>query len=198
MRWRQVMVLYAVAAALAGDYLLQSPREKTAERPTVRARTRVLGLDLASVGEITIDHGGRRFVARRAGDGWEVDEPAGANVPSGLVQAFVVAVVDAEAIERQEAMADLTQFGLDEGATRIEVRPSGGPPETLWLGTTNPSGTAVYARRLGTPGVLLVGRTLRYYEELIVQALPQPVVPTDPRQGPVARSWPLTPSGHAG
>ena len=197
MRWRQVMGLYVVAAALAGDYLTQAPAEKTGERPAVRSRMRVLGLDVASLSEITIDHGGRRIVARRDGEGWQVDEPAGANVPSGLVQAFAIAVVDAEAIEQQDEVTNLAPFGLDDGATRIELRPSGGPPETLWLGAANPSGTAVYARHLGTPGVLLVGRTLRYYEELIVQALPQPVVPSDTHEGPVGAVHPLTPPGSA-
>jgi hypothetical protein len=87
---------------------------------------------------------------------------------------------------------ELGAFGLDADATRVELVPSGGAPETLWLGAANPSGTAVYARRLGVDGVILVGRTLRYYEELIRQALPRPSVPADTAPGPVGRCAPLT------
>jgi hypothetical protein len=146
--------------------------------------------------EIAIEHGGRRVVARREGAGWAIEEPHAASVPSDLVQAFAVATLQAEAIEQvEEDGKDLKSFGLDDGATRVELRPSGGPPETLWLGAPNPSGTAVYARRLGTPGVVLVGRTLRYYEELILQALPHPTVPADTSAGPVGCARPLTSRG---
>jgi hypothetical protein len=158
----------------------------------VPERRRVLALDRERVNEITIEHGGRRVVARRDDDGWTVAEPAGAAVPSGLLDALATALVQAEEIERLEGDADLAAFGLDDRATRVEIRPAGGPPETLWLGGTNPTGTAVYARRLGTPGVLLVGRTLRYYEELVLQALPPPTVPADTGGGPVGRHRALT------
>jgi hypothetical protein len=192
MGWRQVLVLYGIAAVLAADYLrVFAPPEP--ESPAA-VRSRVLAIDLGQLSEIAIDHGGRRVVARRDGSGWAIEEPAGAFVPSDLVQAFAVAVVDAEKIETLDEK-DLTQFGLDDRATRVELRPSGGPPETLWIGGPNPSGTAVYARRLGTPGVVLVGRTLRYYEELILQALPRPAVPVDTPSGPVGFGEPLTSRG---
>jgi hypothetical protein len=155
-------------------------------------RARVFTIDVAHLSEIAIDHGGRRVVARRDGDGWAIEEPPAATVPSDLVQAFAVAVLGAEEIERVDGEQELAAFGLDDRATRVELRPAGGPPDTLWLGAPNPSGTAVYARRLGTSGVLLVGRTLRYYEELIVQSLPHPSVPADTPEGPVGSVEALT------
>lgn len=190
MRWRQVGVLYAVAGVLAVLYAREVRRPPT---PEARARPRVLALDAGTLSEIAIQHGARRVVARRAGDGWRVEEPAAADVPSDLVQAFATAVLQAEEIERVGGEQDLAAFGLDDDrATRVELRPAGGPPETLWLGGANPSGTAVYARRLGRPEVILVGRTLRYYEELILQALPRPVVPADTAHEPIGRVGPLT------
>lgn len=197
MRWRQVVLFYGLALLLAVDYLTGVRPPPLGEQNVAAPRPRVLGLELGTLSEVTIDHAGRRFVAQRAGDGWQVSEPAGAQVPSDLVSAFATAVIEAEEIERQEAPVDLAPFGLDEGATRIELRPAGGPPETLWLGVTNPAGTAVYARRLGTTGVLLVGRVLRYYEELIHQALPKPAVPANTPTGPVGALWPLTLRGRA-
>jgi hypothetical protein len=191
MRWRQVLLFYVVAALLAADYVRgrATPPPPASNRPV---RPRVLALDPATTSEVAIVHAGRRVVARRDGDGWRVEEPAGANVPGDLVKAFVSAVLDAEEIERVGSADDLASFGLDDGATRVEIRPSGGPPETLWLGGTNPSGTAVYARRMGAHDVILVGRTLRYYEELILQALPSPEVPAETRKRTLGRLQPLT------
>jgi hypothetical protein len=140
---------------------------------------------------VAIEHGGRRVVARRTGDRWRVEEPAGPGA-SDLVRAFVAAVAEAEEIERVGSDQDVAAFGLDDGATRVEIRPAGGPPETIWLGGANPSGTAIYARRLGGHDVILVGRTLRLYEELILQALPRPKVPADTEVGPVGARQPLT------
>jgi len=185
MRWRQVALLYAVAALLAFEYARGVP-PPTGPQPEATGRPRVLSLDRTTLSEIAIEHAGRRVIARRHGDGWEVQEPPSADVPSDLVQAFVTAVLEAEEIERVGGDHDLAAFGLDDDrATRIELRPSGGPPETLWIGDANPSGTAVYARRLGGRDVFLVGRTLRYYEELILQALPRPAVPADTGGSPV-------------
>jgi hypothetical protein len=192
MRWRQVLLFYAVAALLAADYL-RGRTEPSGPPATNRpVRPRVLALDPATMSEVAIVHAGRRVVARRDGESWTIEEPAGSSVPSDLVQAFVTTLVEAEEIERVGSADDLATFGLDDGATRVELRRSGGPPETLWLGGTNPSGTAVYARRMGAPDVILVGRTLRYYEELILQALPAPAVPADTRRRTLGRLRPLT------
>jgi hypothetical protein len=171
MRWRQVAVLYAVVAVLAVDYFRAHAPASDPAAP--QGRRRVFAIDVDHLSEIAIEHAGRRVVARRDGEGWSIEEPPAASVPSDLVQAFAVAVLGAEEIERVDGEQELAAFGLDDRATRVELRPAGGPPETLWLGSPNPSGTAVYARRLGTTGVLLVGRTLLYYEELIVQSLPE-------------------------
>ena len=195
MRWRQVILLYAIAGLLAVDYLHGgTAAEKTAGDPKA-GRPRVIRLDRSTISEIAIQNGDRRVVARRDGDGWRVEEPAGVDIPPDLVRAFVAAVVDAEEIERIGRDQARAAFGLDDGATRVEIRPSGGPPETLWLGNANPSGTAIYARRLGDDDVILVGRTVRLYEDLIFQALPRPEVPADTPNGPVGAREPLTSPG---
>ena len=53
----------------------------------------------------------------------------------------------------------------------------GTEPIGITIGGTNPTGTAVYARRRGTPDVVLIGRNVRDYEDLIFQALSADRVP---------------------
>ena len=195
MRWRQVILLYAIAGLLALDYLHGGTAGEEPPGDPKAGRPRVVRLDRATISEVAVQHGDRRVVARRDGDGWRVEEPAGADIPSDLLRAFVAAVLDADEIERIGGDQARAAFGLDDGATRVEIRPSGGPPETLWLGNVNPSGTAIYARRLGDADVILVGRAVRLYEELIFQALPRPEVPADTPDGPVGAREPLTSPG---
>jgi hypothetical protein len=197
MRWRQVILLYVIAGLLALDYFHGNTAGEEPSGDPKAGRPRVVRLDRATISEVAIQHGDRRVVARRDGDGWRVEEPAGVDIPSDLVGAFVAAVLEANEIERIGKDQAQAVFGLDDGATRVEIRPSGGPPETLWLGNANPSGTAVYARRLGDDDVILVGRAVRLYEELIFQALPRPEVPADTPDGPVGAREPLTSPGRA-
>ena len=192
MRWSQVIGWWLLAIALAVAFVRLTPEAPGGDPDPRSVRGRVLGLDLTTLAEVTIEHEGRRVVARREGEGWAVEEPADAAVPSDLVAALATALVEAEVIDHAEAAGGLAPFGLDQGATRIELRPAGGPPETLWLGGSNPPGTAIYARRLGSEGVLLVGRTLRYYTELIFDALPKVRVPPDTAGMRVGGRRPLT------
>jgi uncharacterized protein DUF4340 len=177
-RWRQVVVLWVVAVALGAEYLLVERPRAAAPTAAATARTRVFGSAAQGVAEVHIRRGGRDVVLRRSGGEWAVASPTDASVPGDLVKAFVVALLEAEEIEHvPPGGQDAAAFGLDERASRIEVVNDGAPPVVLLLGGTNPTGTAVYARRDGTPDVILVGRTIQYYEDLILQALPAPSVP---------------------
>jgi hypothetical protein len=191
-RWRQVIGWWAVAIGLAVLYPFVGVRGVGKPADPRSARERMLRLEQATLAELTIEQSGRRIVARREGEGWVVDEPTQAAVPSDLVGAFVAAVLEAEVIDRIEDAGDLEAFGLGAGATRVELRPSGGAPETVWLGGGNPADTAVYARHLGRGGVLLVGRTLRYYAELLLEALPKARVPSNTAPRKVGMPRPLT------
>ena len=78
-------------------------------------------------------------------------------------------------------------FGLDDGAmpARIELLRGDGASIVVTIGGTNPTGTAVYARRDNAPEVILIGRNVRYYEDLIFQALPAGQVPASDGNLPV-------------
>jgi len=183
-RWRQVILLYVVAAGLGGWYWFVERQVKPA--PPSESRARFLQIDGERLREIRLRRPGQAMVGRRDGVGWVVVEPVGGVVPSDLIAAFANALVAAEEIARVADRADdANQYGLDERASRVEMVSESGDPIVVVLGGTNPTGTAVYARRGGAPEVVLVGRNIRYYEDLIFQALSAGKAPTTEHGAPV-------------
>ena len=178
MRWRQVVVLYGILGALGAEYWLVERRRP----PTPAGRPpheRVLPMEADEVREIRLRHGGRAVVLRRSPDGWVVVEPPGAEIHADLITAFARSLVAAEQIDRMdERGGDPSAYGLDEGAAQVEVLGPGAEPLLVTLGGTNPTGTAVYARRGGAAEIILVGRDVRDHEEMIFRALaaPRPAV----------------------
>jgi hypothetical protein len=176
-RWRQVVLLYAVLALLAGEYWLVE-RRRVEPPATHPVRERILPLQVEDLREVRLRRGGRTIVSRREGGVWAVVEPPNATIPQDLLEAFAVALTEAEEIARVGgAEVDPRAYGLDEGAARVEVVAAQGEPLLVTIGETNPTGTAVYARRGASPDVILIGRNVRYYEDLIFQALPAGRVP---------------------
>jgi hypothetical protein len=178
MGWRQVIALYAVLAALGGLYwwLGREPPRGGSVEPK---RARFLPVDARGFAAFRIARGGRAIYARRlAGDRWEVTEPAGAPIPSDLLAAFAAALGDAEEIQQVGGPgADADTFGLGETAAHVDIDLADGRRLGLSIGETNATGTAVYARRDGERAIVLVGRNVRYYEDLLFQALPGGQVP---------------------
>jgi hypothetical protein len=183
-RWRQVVLLYAVLGVLGGEYwFVERRRVPPPDRPE---RRRFLPLEAGDVREVRLRRGGRTVVARRAEGAWTVIEPPTAPTPSDLIAAFTVALLQTEEISLVGgADADPHAFGLDERAGRVEVVAGTGEPVVVTIGETNPTGTAVYARRGDRSEVVLIGRNVRYYEDLIFQTLPPVRVPAGDGEAPV-------------
>jgi hypothetical protein len=184
LRWRQVVLLYVVAGVLGLWYWRFEQRAPaTAPEPT---RQRFVPLEASDLREVRLQRHGQRFVTRRDDDGWVVVEPEGATVPSDLIAAFANALTGAEEIARvASGGADPAQYGITADASRVEMVSATGAPVVVVLGETNPTGTALYAQRDGAHDVVLIGRQVRYYEELIFQALQAGRVPTTERGAPV-------------
>jgi len=186
MRWRQVVLLYLVLAGLAGEYWLVERRAEPQAETEPGAPPPFLRLHPAELREIRLVRGGRTIVARRAGTAWAVVEPAGAPIAPDLIDAFMSALAEAREIARVGgADADAGLYGLDEHAARVEMIAETGDPIEVTIGGANPTGTAVYARRRGTPDVVLIGRNVRYYEDLIFQALSADRVPAAEAGAPI-------------
>lgn len=192
MRWRHVILLYVVAAALGAQYWFVERGRATSDAPQDVQRAKLVALDPETVTAIRLQRGGRSLVMQRPDGRWVAVEPAGVAVPHDLVRAFLSAIAAAERIDEVEAAAGGGEsFGFGDGATRVDLTLEGGPPLVLTLGGTNPTGTALYARRADDPAVVLIGRQVRYYEDLLFQTLPVPRVPSD-ADGRVGSGSPLT------
>ena len=187
MRWRGVVVAWLVCLALAAEYAAFERGSRERAVPAEAVRPRFLPIGAAEVREVRLSRDGRTIVSQRQGTGpWAVVEPRAVSIPPDLIGAFATALAESEEIARVGAAgADPKTFGLDAGATRVEVRPESGEPVVVTIGDTNPTGTAVYAQRQGVPDVVLIGRDVRYYEDLIFQALPAPRVPVPEGGAPV-------------
>ncbi|MCW5892498.1 MAG: DUF4340 domain-containing protein [bacterium] len=189
MHWRQVVVLWLVCLAL-GAWWWRGEAPPAAEPGD--GRPRFLRLVPDELIGLRVARGGRALVVARTGTQWTVVEPSGAAVPGDLVTAFVRALAEAEEIDRTTAPDDRRAFGLDERATAIELRLADGSTVALTLGGPNPTGTAIYAMRAGDDGVVVLGRQLRTYEDLLFQALPSATVPPDAAGERVGAQTPLT------
>ncbi len=187
MRWRQVVLAWMVCGGLAAEYWAFERRPPELRAEPEPARPRFITLRAAEVREVRLSRDGRTIVSRREGaGGWAVLDPPAVSIPPDLIGAFANALAEAEEIARVGAAdADPAAFGLDAGATRVELRPERGEPVVVTIGGSNPTGTAVYARRQGATEVVLIGRNVRYYEDLIFQALPAPRVPAAETNAPV-------------
>jgi hypothetical protein len=194
MRWRAVLGLYLVAAALAAEYWFVERLRPAPNLPVPRER--FLPVEADDVHEVRLLRAGRRIVSRRSGDRWAIVEPEGAPVPSDLIAAFTKALTATEQIQRVAGPeADARSYGLDNGAAQVELVPRSGRPLVVTLGATNPTGTALYARRAGVADVILIGRDVRYYEDLIFQALAAVPARAVDDAGPVGRCPDTTPHG---
>jgi hypothetical protein len=186
MRWRQVVLVWLVAASLGAQYFLIDRRRPTvhpAERPV---RRRLLAeFPREVVVGVRLERGGRSVALRRHDDAWAVEQPAGGQVPPGLVEAFVEALTAMEEIERVPDRSRKDEgLGFDAAALRVYVIDAGGSELEITIGGTNASGTAVYARIGDAGSAVLIGRNLEYYASLILQELKRSAEPSG--DGPVA------------
>jgi hypothetical protein len=187
MRWRQVAVLWLVALALGAQYWFvdrSRPVVHPAERP---ARRRLLAeMPSDAVIGVRMERSGTAVALRRYGETWAVEQPAGGQIPGGLIQAFVEALSAVEEIDSLPAQrGDERAFGFDENALRVYVSDADGRELALTVGSSNASGTAVYARVGDAPHPVLIGRNLEYYASLILDEVRHSAEPTG-GDGPVA------------
>jgi hypothetical protein len=177
MTWRRVGAIYAALAALALAFVLleRAPERTPAPDDPRRPERSLLGTEPERVRGLVLRRDGRTVEARRNGERWQVVAPPGAEVPPDLIAATVATLTAGQVAEvmNDGARADLTTFGLTAPTSEIEVTIDGDTPRRVrvLLGARNPTRTAIYAKRDDAPAVYLVGLNVRYYEDLIFEAI---------------------------
>jgi len=170
MSWTRAAIYWAGFLALFA-YWAMSLRES----PTPAAHvTRVAFLDVAEEQIVAVDvrRGDIEIRCRLVQGRWQVVEPAGRSVPPDLVAALVANLTQMPDVEVvAERATNLAQFGLDHPTSQLVLGRKDGTAISVRLGTRNPAGTAVYAQREDGPRVYLIGLNVRYYEDLLFEAL---------------------------
>ena len=183
MTWKRIGIYYVLAVVLGGYYLLfewipGGPDAPVFEPRAVQESTFVM-LKRDTIHKLSIQRQGHSFVSQRttAQPGrteaeWQTLEPSGAVVTSALVMSFIENLTPNRKISIvNEAPDDLAAYGLAPPASTIVLEGNGQlGTETIFIGSYNPTTTAVYARKDGSPQVVLLGYNVKYYEDLIFQA----------------------------
>jgi len=174
MTWRRAAVYWAVFLGLSTYYVVA-----LRESPQPLAHlTRAAFLDLAAdrVEALEVRRAGSVVRCRRVDGRWQVSEPTGRPVSADLIEALVANLTQLPDVEVVAENSDaLGEFGLQTPQSEIILQSAGQAAVSVRLGAQNPAGTAVYAQRDGSPRVFLIGLNVRYYEDLLFEALGQKV-----------------------
>jgi hypothetical protein len=171
MTWRRALLYWGCFVTLAAYYVavLYEPAPPAAAHLT---RAPFIDVPEQRIEALEVRRGDALVRCRRVDGRWQVVVPAGSSVPSDLVAALITSVVQLPDVEVVEEVAtDLPQFGLDPPLSQLTLKVSGGAPIVVRIGNRNPSSTAVYAQRDDSRQVLLIGLNVRYYEDLLFEAL---------------------------
>ena len=175
MTWRRIAVYYVLSVILGGYYFAFEWRPNP-EKPIRGARqvvqNRFLPLASEDIYELVLQRSNATVQCRRNGDLWETIEPPGAKITSAIVASLIenlTLVKEVQVVER--SAADLKPYGLKPPYSTLELK---GKEQnlltTVLIGDRNPTESAVYALLENSPQVVLLGYSVRYYEELIFEA----------------------------
>jgi Domain of unknown function (DUF4340) len=175
MTWRRIAIYYVLGIVLGGYFLLfewQPGGEKPIPGGRPRQQSRFLSIPQETIQEVRLHRGEDGAVTfRRDGQGWKVIEPPGAQVTSALMTSFVENLtMEKEVQVIEEAAGNLSPYGLERPHATVVIKgQEGNVVATVFIGDRNPTSSAVYACKESSPQVVLLGYSVRYYEELIFE-----------------------------
>lgn len=154
---RSLLILLVVALGLgAYIYFVESERDPAG---TDRREKVFAGLDRNDITELTIRASGadQGTALRRTDGDWTVVEPVQTTADASAVDAILSSLETLE-LERviEEAPGNLEPFGLEPADVEVSFRTSDGASRTLWLGSTTPTSSGLYARTSDSPRLLLL------------------------------------------
>jgi len=178
--WARALLCWLAAGLLALVYLGSAPAPAPAPMPKQVAAAAPAPaaspaeslpgyvLDPATLARVEVRRGETAVVLARAGDRWQVQVPTDRVIPGGLVQAFVDQLVDSGHGERIAEDPQDPAFGFTTPQVVIETTDQGGARLRLVVGAPTPTGAAAYALLEPDGRVVLLGRNLLYYADLLL------------------------------
>jgi hypothetical protein len=173
--WRAAALCWLLAALLGGAYVLSTPSRPVEPpmpvSPAMAPRALEPGppayeLARKDVAAVEVRRGDRVVRWSAVDGGWRVDEPQGATLSRGLLDAFVDQLVDGATNERLDG-EKIADTGLDRPALRVRVDETDGGRLTFVIGERLPTATAVYGKVEETDTVFVAGLNLMTYAELL-------------------------------
>jgi hypothetical protein len=150
---RLVILGLFVAAAVALTLLVEAPPRRAGEA-AVRG-PRVFKIAAASVSRVEVTIGEHAVAADRGRSGWVVGGVPADETAEGAIDDLVETLVRLRAIDRFRPN-DGAHFGLDPPRATVTLA-NARRRTRLDLGELNAARSAVYARRSGSPHVMIVG-----------------------------------------
>jgi hypothetical protein len=173
--WRSAALCWVLAVVLGSAYFLASPSRPVEPplpvSPAMAPQAEAPGppayeLERKNVAAVEVRRGDRIVRWSAMDGGWRIDEPKGASISRGLLDAFVDQLVDGAANERLDG-EKIADTGLDRPSLHVRVDQTDGRRLTLVIGERTPTATAVYGKVDETDTVFVAGLNLLTYAELL-------------------------------
>jgi hypothetical protein len=155
---RSFLVLLVLALGLGSYiYFVESKREPTGA--AVVEGEKVFGIETGKIEEVRIQStSGERTAVRKAGDAWQIVEPAVIEADATAVSSLVSTLESLES-ERtvDENPASVAAYGLEPPRLTVTFKVTGETAERrLLIGERTPTGSDLYARVEGDPKLILI------------------------------------------
>ncbi|MBI5815209.1 MAG: DUF4340 domain-containing protein [Nitrospinae bacterium] len=153
MKGRRIWIASLTLAALGGIYYYLG-HVKTGADGGAKSGPKLLDLDTAKAGSITIKKGAGTIVLEKAGAEWRITGPVKALAAAGAVDAIIIAASGLERGEDIGPAPNLADYGL-ENPDSVTFAQSGGS-QTIKVGAVSPAGHGRYVMVDGSPNVYMV------------------------------------------
>jgi len=160
MKLRGLIITLVVLAGLTGALYWSDRHPKSTEtaEASVPASPKVLSLKEDDISKVELKkNGAAPIVLSKSNGNWRIDQPQSLGTDQSSVSSMLTTLSSLKS-ERlvEDKTANLTQYGLGDGAFEALITEKDNKTHNLVLGDTTPTGSAVYARLEGDPRVFTV------------------------------------------
>lgn len=156
---KSTWVVVALAAAVVG--LVYWHEFRRTPPPPAETHPLIFSFQPEDVASVVVARGGQTVTLERQGALWQMTSPTRTRADQNAVNALLDGVTLARASRTLETSSTgLANFGLQTPAVVLTFRLKKGEQHTLRLGTTDFSGTSVYAQVDGSAQVMLIPQSV--------------------------------------